>query len=46
MAHYEFQGTLIKCLVDIDEHITPKDLGYKTRIVIDIDNGKKENEED
>lgn len=42
MAHYEFQGTLIQCLADIDEHITTKDLGCKTRIVIDIDNGKKE----
>lgn len=42
MAHYEFQGTLIKCLADIDKHITTKDLGCKTKIVIDIDNGKDE----
>ncbi len=42
MAHYEFQGTLLKCLADIDEHISTKDIGCKTRIVIDIDNGKDE----
>lgn len=42
MAHYEFSGTLIQCLAYIDEHITTKDLGCKTRIVIDIDNGKDE----
>ena len=42
MAHYEFQGTLLKCLADIDKHITTKDLGCKTKIVIDIDNGKDE----
>lgn len=45
MAHYEFTGTLLKCLADIDEHITTKYLGYKTRIVIDIDNGKHESTE-
>ena len=42
MAHYELQGTLLKCLADIDKHITTKDLGCKTKIVIDIDNGKDE----
>lgn len=45
MAHYEFNGTLLKCLADIDEHIPIKHLGYKTRIVIDIDNGKNESTE-
>lgn len=42
MAHYGFKGTLLKCLAGIDEHISTKDLGYNTRIVIDIDNGKDE----
>lgn len=42
MSHYEFTGTLLKCLAYIDEHITTKDLGCKTRIVINIDNGKDE----
>lgn len=42
MSHYEFTGTLIKCLADIDEYTTTKDLGCNTRIVIDIDNGKDE----
>lgn len=46
MAHYEFSGTLGECLADIDEHITTKDLGCKTRIVIDIDNGKDEKKMD
>lgn len=45
MAHYEFTGTLLKCLADIDEHISTKDLGCNTRIVIDIDNGKHESTE-
>lgn len=45
MAHYEFQGTLLKCLANIDKHITTKGLGCKTRIVIDIDNGKHESTE-
>lgn len=45
MAHYEFQGTLIQCLEYIDEAFGCKDLGYKTRIVIDIDNGKKNDRE-
>ena len=40
MAHYEFQGTLIQCLEYIDEAFGCKDLGCKTRIVIDIDKGK------
>ena len=42
MAHYEFQGTLIQCLEYIDEALGCKDLGCKTRIVIDIDNEKDE----
>lgn len=42
MAHKEFNGTLIKCLADIEKYITTKDLGCKTKIVIDIDNGKYE----
>lgn len=42
MAHYEFQGTLIQCLAFIDDALGCKDLGCKTRIVIDIDNGKKD----
>lgn len=46
MAHYEFQGTLIQCLEYIDEAFGCKDLGYKTRIVIDIDNGKKNDREE
>jgi hypothetical protein len=41
MAHYEFQGTLIQCLEYIDEAFGCKDLGCKTRVVIDIDNEKK-----
>lgn len=45
MAHYEFQGTLIQCLEYIDEAFGCKDLGCKTRIVIDIDNGKKNDRE-
>ena len=45
MAHYEFQGTLIQCLEYIDEAFGCKDLGCKTRIVIDIDNGKHESTE-
>ena len=45
MAHYEFQGTLIQCLEYIDEAFGCKDLGCKTRIVIDIDNGKNESTE-
>ena len=45
MAHYEFQGTLIQCLEYIDEALGCKDLGCKTRIVIDIDNGKKNDRE-
>ena len=42
MAHYEFQGTLIQCLEYIDEAFGCKDLGCKTRIVIDIQNEKDE----
>jgi hypothetical protein len=45
MTHYEFQGTLIQCLEYIDEAFGCKDLGCKTRIVIDIDNGKKNDRE-
>lgn len=45
MAHYEFQGTLIQCLEYIDEAFGCKDLGCKTRIVIDINNGKNESTE-
>ena len=45
MAHYEFQGTLIQCLEYIDEAFGCKDLGCKTRIVIDIDNGKRNDRE-
>lgn len=45
MAHYEFQGTLIQCLEYIDEAFGCKDLGCKTRIVVDIDNGKKNDRE-
>lgn len=37
-----FQGTLIQCLAFIDDAFGCKDLGCKTRIVIDIDNGKKD----
>lgn len=44
MSHYEFSGTLLKCLADIDEQITTKDLGCKTRIVIDVEDGKVEKE--
>lgn len=45
MTHYEFQGTLIQCLEYIDEAFGCKDLGCKTMIVIDIDNGKKNDRE-
>lgn len=48
MAHYEFQGTLLKCLADIDECFgfgkRSEDLGCKTRIVIDVEDGKVEKE--
>lgn len=45
MAHYEFNGTLSQCLASIDEYLGAKDLGCKTKIVIDIDNGKNESTE-
>ena len=48
MSHYEFQGTLLKCLCDIDECFgfgkKIEDLGCKTRIVIDVEDGKVEKE--
>jgi hypothetical protein len=44
MSHYEFNGTLGQCLDHIDEYLGLKDLGRKTRMVIDIDNEEDEKE--